>query len=283
MNTLTFNEACARQGIEIDPIIAKEIKGYKSDTTGEYPSVHAPSEALMGLAMAWRVLNKQPQRRLLPDTTIDTDDPAIADRFTHTAYASALNSTVEPVAAADLPVFERPTEPTRAATCPEAEICLARTFRSMAIRRPDKAISADIVVDASNEPIMVRKYLGVRTAITLTDISVGAQRVPAGAIVSAKKPGDERRLYQGLDEKPYIRGLTVTRQDEIATVSPVRLSAYALPRAQRQEALGEMAHLTMEDLILRLTPITDTVVAGRVELRQLRSIAQKAADQIQGI
>jgi hypothetical protein len=142
-----------------------------------------------------------------------------------------INDSIQPVtnASSSVPVFEAPGFPDDTA-CDDAEYNFLTTIGSLGrVTHSGDAVGGAQIVVHGNQPILLRKALGEKTALSLVPLVVNGVRCPAGSIISMAISLED----QAGDLKPRSDRIDQISSDFVSEIAFNRLSIFALPPAER--------------------------------------------------
>lgn len=188
---------------------------------------YEPDADFLRVIEAGRVLQWNPYGEPLADKKIAKNRKAT---FLQDVFRTIVNDSLDPLPNSD---FTRRSNSAYEGTCIGAEQYLAELLSYM---QPGKHMPVTVggrLIIKDNEPVMLQKSQGNRTALTLRELVVDGVRWPKGMLfgvhVEADREDNSNRFY--FTGTPG--SITVAEADEVVGVDPLRPSMYALPPKER--------------------------------------------------
>jgi len=164
-------------------------------------------------------------------------NPAIENDTPSKVLTRALNSSVDPSRSDGIPAFESGGN-VSVECCNEAEGRFYDTLRAIGKMSKSKNIDtpgAQIVMDGG-EPIIVRKGLGEKSGLTLTDLSIDKVVFPAGSIVALGLTKSSRKGHGGF---PIYGKVNLIEKEWVGRIRFERLSLFALNESEKREVIED--------------------------------------------
>lgn len=254
-----FYKLCVDLGVNLDPEVFTTANNLVEDGI--------PTGILSAVKNAGEALREDPDR-VLTDSLINPDWGFSTNVSTRTLI-EILNSSLEksPIPSHEVQFTCSPAE--KLDTCSFADLSFLRTIVTVEYVSPDQpaAHGCQIIANQAGSPIFVRKYLGNPSAISLKDVYINGIPYPAGSIFSLEAPDDEDSLPEPSSHKVQEIPLR-----NIGRISFLRLSAFALPPAERRAAkfhIDKQAQEVETDYLLS-AELTDLYGSALDALEQLR-------------
>ena len=236
------------------------------------PYIHAPSEFLLAIGIAGKLLRYGPQRKLVRqpiEMPLGTDEKVSVRTFVDIVNASAHRA--EPPQGAVAFTSSRQYTPVHG--CPAAEERFADTFSQLEDHfLPDQIMGhgVQIIVDGQRA-VMLRKggTDSAKTTLALETIYINGIPYPPGSIL--RTPMIEDEADESSKKRRFVLDdrVEVVNVDRVVNPGFIRLSAFALGPAERLE------DFTLTDKLIENTTLKDRVQSTTME--HLGDIAAQAA------
>lgn len=254
----TFHNVCVQQGVELDPRIISSGQGINT-----LPYCYTPTDVLTAVAGASALARNTPGANLANKAI--SGKPWENDLAARTLQ-HIINGSVAPLSNTAPQTTFTSDKTSKLNTCLEAEYRFIELFRSLqryaSGSAPITAILKGELFVANNGPLMIRKFNGQPSTLTLNRIVVNGIPYPPGSIVGIITRRD-------LEESAKSSSLIITSARNIATIGLLRLSAFAERPKKRTEVFSEL--LSYPDISR-----AERRFAQVITLARLRTIAMSA-------
>lgn len=232
---------------------------------------YEPQGILTAISEAGRVLRTKPgselaDRHLRPNRLTNAD-------FGASVLISVINDSLSSESPNNHNLFSIDCENVRSIdVCEFAETSFAKTIQ--ALKKPfaiPGMLGSDIVLDEADNPLFIRKNLGVSSALSLQPFVVNGVRYPAGSLARLELLTDPYydRTKQ-VHPSPPFDSINVVRASDITALSFQRLSAFSFPQGQRRDFKKPLESMP-ENIrrIIRWMPLSTVLERAFVAAQQI--------------
>jgi hypothetical protein len=223
-----------------------------------------PTQVLRAIAQAGVILRVKPGARLVRKPVVFNDTKP---DFSLKVLGDIVNATYSPAAPSiRRPAFSSPKTAGHLCVCEEAEGKFLDTVRDLTDKTSDQSDDFGCeIMTVVGRPTFLRKSGIVASSLSLRPVIIGGIPYPAGSLLRINLPDEVNE--EGTPTYPNVpyRAYKVTPVVSFACIGFLRLSAFALPPAERQEVFDASDSTTDPATIALFNTTTIEKICASIE------------------
>lgn len=241
--------------------VFKHIKGLKFSRNDYKFLTFAPTPTLSTIIRAGANLRHRPDEALVPIPVYLTDEQK--SNFGNQVLESMINGSISrPPVADSIPSFTC-LYPEALDTCAMAEPAFVSVLEDIGeeldTNRYIQQLPLADVVTQNGKPILLSKYVGIRTCLALSDISIDGLTYPAGSIA---RPIFNSKAVKKAESERGKRAYNTYDVSDVTSLGFMRLSMFAFPLDQRTAWDGVYARERSQD---EMSLLSTKMITERIE------------------